>query len=331
MPPSQRQLLLPWEGYNGLEGPDCFVLDRPAFGRCVEIAASLHPAWERCSQGARRLHARNVAILLGPELDRPVDAVVCWTAGGAVSGGTGMGLLIASRYGIPVLNLGKTAELQVRNSMEALHRSVTSARRSFSDSPEDRAGGARVYEPSGVCAFRFTRAEWGRFSNFYPLEEPIRLGPWELPTSEHVYHMFAKFPHSREVQDLIAAAPTAKRAAEIGRDPSNIPVEGWEDRRLDVMRWAIRLKREADPAGVDREFERTGGLPIVEISRRDGFWGAVPRGERLVGENLLGRCWMELRQHAEQNHEMASAAFWARRLGIEGPGAETLPAPSPWD
>ena len=73
---------------------------------CMEIAADLHPAWDRCSRTVRKLHARNVALLLSETLDRPVDAAVCWTAGGLVTGCTGMGIRIARAHGIPVLNLG---------------------------------------------------------------------------------------------------------------------------------------------------------------------------------------------------------------------------------
>ena len=104
-PAGGRTLYLPWRGYNGLEGPDCRVLSRAELSACMTIAARLHPAWNRCSPAVRKLYARNAAVLLGPGLDRPVDAVACWSEGGAVTGGTGMALRIAAEHGIPVLNL----------------------------------------------------------------------------------------------------------------------------------------------------------------------------------------------------------------------------------
>jgi len=84
-PAGQRAVWLPWRGYNGHRGPDCRVLSAAAMAACMAIAAPLHPAWERCSPAVRKLHARNAAVLLGETLDRPVDAVVCWSA----RGGTG--------------------------------------------------------------------------------------------------------------------------------------------------------------------------------------------------------------------------------------------------
>ena len=70
--------------------------------------------------------ARNVAILLGRNLDRPVDAVVCWTCdGGAVTGGTGMGIRIVEAHGIPVLNLGAMSPRTACERLAAIRRAVS--------------------------------------------------------------------------------------------------------------------------------------------------------------------------------------------------------------
>ena len=61
-PAGQRTIWLPWRGYNGHRGPDCRVLSSEALSRSLEIAAPLHPAWDRCSPAVRKLHARNAAV-----------------------------------------------------------------------------------------------------------------------------------------------------------------------------------------------------------------------------------------------------------------------------
>ena len=104
-PADRRTLHLPWRGYNGHEGADCHVVSGEQRETCLKIASRLHPAWSRCSSGARSLHARNVSVMLGASLERPVDAVVAWTPNGHIQGGTGLGLRIAMDYDIPVLNL----------------------------------------------------------------------------------------------------------------------------------------------------------------------------------------------------------------------------------
>ena len=122
-PAGQRTLYLPWPGYNGHAGPDCRTLSRSALSGSMEIAARRHPAWHRCSPAARKLHARNAAILLSSELDRPVDAVVAWTRDSAVTEGTGMGLRIAAEHGIPILNLGAMSPREACERLLAIRRS----------------------------------------------------------------------------------------------------------------------------------------------------------------------------------------------------------------
>ena len=104
-PTGQRTIYLPWRGYNGHHGADCHVLSPASFTRCNDVAAAHHPDWKRCSSTVRKLHARNAAILLGPSLDCPVNAAICWTPHGRVTGGTGMAIRIALAHDISVFNL----------------------------------------------------------------------------------------------------------------------------------------------------------------------------------------------------------------------------------
>ena len=101
------------------------MLSAAEMSACIEIAAPLHPAWERCSPAVRKLHARNAAVL-GLTLDRPVDAVVAFTAEGRVEGGTGMAIRIAEARGIPVFNLGSMTPRAVCERLAAIRRAVPS-------------------------------------------------------------------------------------------------------------------------------------------------------------------------------------------------------------
>ena len=88
-----------------------------------------HPAWERCPERVRNLHARNIAVLLGADMGQAVDGMVCWTDRGRVSGGTGMAIRLARHHGIPVLNL---AETEPREAMRRLEGIAASAAASLS-------------------------------------------------------------------------------------------------------------------------------------------------------------------------------------------------------
>ena len=121
-PAPQRTLYLPWAGYNGHAGTDCRAPPPSELAAWMNVAAHIHPAWDRCSSAVRKLHARNAAILLGPALDRPVNAVVAWTPEAGIVGGTGLALRIAANWGIPVLNLGVLAPRTVCECLRAIRR-----------------------------------------------------------------------------------------------------------------------------------------------------------------------------------------------------------------
>lgn len=70
-----------------------------------ELSSKFHPKWKSLNDWARNLHARNAMIVLGKELDSPVDFVVCWTVDGKATGGTGQAIRIAKHYHIPIFNL----------------------------------------------------------------------------------------------------------------------------------------------------------------------------------------------------------------------------------
>lgn len=107
------QIFLPWNGFEGrYEGQNgaarYFAGPTPS---AFDIAEQFHPAWDRCKQGAQKLHARNVHQVLGFTPSSPVLSrfVLCWTPGGSGSGGTGQALRIAKHYGVPIIDAGSPA------------------------------------------------------------------------------------------------------------------------------------------------------------------------------------------------------------------------------
>jgi hypothetical protein len=78
---------------------------KDATDEALELAASVHPAWHRCNDYVRKLHARNCMQILGKDLNTPVKLVICWTPNGERTGGTGQALRLADKYGIPIVNL----------------------------------------------------------------------------------------------------------------------------------------------------------------------------------------------------------------------------------
>lgn len=107
----QSILYLPWPSYEEKQRhPDSKpVCNIPS--EAFTMASEYHPAWDRCRQGVRKMHARNMQIILGKNLDTPVNFVICWTPGGGLVGGTAMGIRCAQDHEIDVYNLADFSHL----------------------------------------------------------------------------------------------------------------------------------------------------------------------------------------------------------------------------
>lgn len=98
------EIMLPWSGFNSdtpVQGTE--LLPEAEHFRLAKLH---HPAWDRLKRGARALHARNVAQVLGHGMGaRPSSFLVCWTSDGKASGGTGQAIRVAQAHNVPVFNL----------------------------------------------------------------------------------------------------------------------------------------------------------------------------------------------------------------------------------
>lgn len=115
---SVPEIYLPWPGFNGLLSGDGYrTIADDRLPDAMRIAEQYHPNWASCSYGAKKMHTRNVAQILGGNLDTPSLFVLCWAPvkEGRVQGGTGQAVRIAQALAIPVFNLfdpGATQKLR---------------------------------------------------------------------------------------------------------------------------------------------------------------------------------------------------------------------------
>lgn len=98
---SNKEIYIPWKGFA--EGK---VPDYSSFAD--DLLKEVHPAYEKLSQGAKKLHLRNVNQVLGDNLNKPSNFLICWAKtdkNGIPKGGTRTAWMIAKKFGVPCFNL----------------------------------------------------------------------------------------------------------------------------------------------------------------------------------------------------------------------------------
>jgi len=176
--------------------------------------------------------------------------------------------------------------------------------RSSIDQPKNSL--LRTYVRSEVIVVYKTKEAFGGLSNMAS-GYPLKVNGFRIFTSEALYQA-CRFPHMPEVQRKIInqkSPMTAKMKSKLHRKESR---PDWYDVRYKVMRWCLRVKLAQHYDNFGRLLLSTRDQLIVEQSRKDDYWGAKlvdENGDILVGQNVLGRLLMELREKLKSDTEGA--------------------------
>jgi type I restriction enzyme S subunit len=155
----------------------------------------------------------------------------------------------------------------------------------------------RTYRRHDCAVFRKTDERFGGLSNMAPGYR-LSVNGVSIWTAEAIYQA-CRFPHLPEVQCLIidqTSPMTAKMRSKPYRKDSRLD---WDEIRVPVMRWCLRVKLVQNWEKFRSLLMATGEQPIVEDSPKDNFWGAVATKDQphvLAGRNVLGRLLMEVRE-----------------------------------
>jgi len=171
----------------------------------------------------------------------------------------------------------------------------------------------RRYKAKEAIVFFKVKEAWGELSNMAP-GFPIVVGRVRASSSEALYQAL-RFPDYPEVQRRVLSLP-AWQSKQEARSNVALTRPDWERVRVAAMRWVLRLKAAQHPR-FREVLLATGERPIVELSYKDGFWGARPEGEFLVGVNALGRLLMELREELRNGELKIVPPPGAKLLGVE--------------
>lgn len=157
----------------------------------------------------------------------------------------------------------------------------------------------RRYARGEVVVVYKTKDEFGGLSNMAS-GYTLLVNGVRILTTEALYQA-CRFPDLPEVQRLIIAQ-TSPMTAKMRSKPYRAQTRSdWDEIRFKVMRWCLRVKLAQNFDEFGRLLLATRDRQIVEQSRKDDYWGAKLRDdETLVGQNVLGRLLMELRERLRQ-------------------------------
>jgi ribA/ribD-fused uncharacterized protein len=152
-----------------------------------------------------------------------------------------------------------------------------------------------AYDRSENVVFFKTNEEFGGLSNMasgFPLE----VNGVPILTSEALYQA-CRFPHKPDLQREIISQKSPMAAKMKSKPHRRDSRPDWNEVRVDIMRWCLRVKLVQNWEKFSHLLLKTGDRPIVEQSLKDDFWGAKPVDEQtLYGVNILGQLLMELRE-----------------------------------
>lgn len=153
----------------------------------------------------------------------------------------------------------------------------------------------RTYIRDECISFRKTTEKFGGLSNMAP-NFSIVVNGVKVRTSEALYQC-CRYPHLPDVQRMIIdekSPMTAKMRSKPFRKDSR---QDWDIVRITIMQWCLRAKLLQNYERFSKLLRQTNSMNIVEDSHKDNFWGAIPQSpSELVGQNILGRLLMELRE-----------------------------------
>lgn len=149
-----------------------------------------------------------------------------------------------------------------------------------------------------MITFRKTKEAYGGLSNM-AAGFPIIINDTYIKSSEALYQAF-RYPDYPQIQQEILIQNSPMTAKMISKKYRPQTREDWSIKRVTLMRWCLRVKLIQNWETFGSLLLQTEDKIIVEESKKDKFWGAIPYEDDLVGINALGRLLMELRDEIPQ-------------------------------
>ena len=133
----------------------------------------------------------------------------------------------------------------------------------------------RQYQKENVIHFRKTKEKYGWLSNMASGYK-VKVNSIIIYSSEALYQA-CKFPAFPEIQKEIISQKSPMTAKMISRREKENVRADWMKIRVNVMRWALRVKLICNKDSFGQLLLSTNNKPIVELSNKDDFWGSFEK------------------------------------------------------
>lgn len=156
------------------------------------------------------------------------------------------------------------------------------------------AGGMPIYWPLERCAMN----RWGSSEHLYQSTKygtHVQCLPESSPGADPCVR--------RRIQSQ--ASPRGAKMTQKCAVTAGLVRPDWDDSnkeiRIQAMLWVLELKLYWNPFSFGKVLQETGTQPIVEISKKDAFWGCkVAANGTLVGVNTLGKLLERVRSRSAE-------------------------------
>jgi ribA/ribD-fused uncharacterized protein len=175
------------------------------------------------------------------------------------------------------------------------------------------------YVPGVACSFKKVDEKFGGFSNMSNAF-PVRINDIWIANTEALYQAL-RFPGCPAIQEEILKKESGMSAKMASRKFRNLEIEldgvktrvnltrnDWEEIKIDVMEWILRLKLAQHWVKFGMLLDETEDKDIVEESYQDRFWGTKRLAQQgiLIGNNVLGKLLVRLREEYRDNRSYYS-------------------------
>jgi ribA/ribD-fused uncharacterized protein len=155
------------------------------------------------------------------------------------------------------------------------------------------------YLKTEVCFFNKVKEKWGELSNMSNAYG-VRVGDIRIKNTEALYQA-SRFPDYPEIQMEILKGHSGMASKMTSKKYRKTHTrEDWDEVAVDIMYYCLKLKTYQNYLFIKRILDEVGGREIVEKSHKDQNWGTVEQGEILVGNNILGKLWNNIRDNVDE-------------------------------